>query len=343
MNFFSFCRLCPGDRSKTVIKLKENPAIFTLDHTKDKGRDFLCHLELEVPSIDYGFHVYLAEMNLLGSEEDDCKEDFIQFGRDDLFVTTFRSHLYCGQRAHVNSTDKEGFYKSYDRRHMRLYVEERDYEMDFWIKLKAKNLAVSNFKRNLTVVVTPFKKYCSARDKKYVKCKNTSKCVKRDWICDGAVNCAWPDGDVPTDELNCDSYSHYGYANESEGSGIFKPSNIPIVIVALIVVIGVFVAFVIFCRTFVRSVKRPISTSPPSPVSSRRRDRRRATSDESEATRLNPPSAPRWPGEGSSSADSSSAPSAPQRMEMPPTYEEAVTVRDEQDLPSNPPPYSPTA
>ncbi len=52
--------------------------------------------------------------------------------------------------------------RSYNGRKIRFYVEEKDREMDFLLKLSGKVKAP----RNLTVVVTVFKKKCHSTDKK---------------------------------------------------------------------------------------------------------------------------------------------------------------------------------
>lgn len=52
------------------------------------GQEFKCHLELYLPSSSYGFSVFIEEMSLSGSSLSGCNEDYVQFGRDILFVTT---------------------------------------------------------------------------------------------------------------------------------------------------------------------------------------------------------------------------------------------------------------
>ncbi len=339
--------VCPRDRSKHVIKLNANrPAIFYLESELDPDMEFLCHLELEAPSVEFGFHVYIAEMNLLGSEQDgNCRRDFVQFGRDDYFITTHRSNPYCGQRRPLNVTGGHArdVFGAYDKQHLRLYVENRDYEMDFWLKLSGDR--PSDFRRNLTVVVTVFKKFCDQRgDRLYARCKNSNVCVKRDLFCDGFVNCAWPDGDVPTDELNCENFNYNSFTFKTDSSsGVFSVKNVPILIVGAIVVIGLCVAFVIALKTFLRSVKRPLTPETPT-----HRERHRYAEEALELnpprpTRMVPPTAPTDP----ASSPSATAPST----ELPPSYDEVVSRQQSvngdgdqhRQLPADPPPYSPTA
>ena len=38
------------------------------------------------------------------------------------------------------------------------------------------------------------------------KCPHTSHCIRREFFCDGRVNCAWPNAEEGgTDEVNCDA------------------------------------------------------------------------------------------------------------------------------------------
>ncbi len=52
--------------------------------------------------------------------------------------------------------------RSYDGRKIRFYVEEKDREMDFLIRLDGQTAAP----RNLTIVVTVFKKACQSTDRR---------------------------------------------------------------------------------------------------------------------------------------------------------------------------------
>ena len=58
---------------------------------------FSCHLELFLPSSLYGFSIFIEEMSLGGSQGGGCRRDYLQFGRDILFLTTHKSRKYCGE------------------------------------------------------------------------------------------------------------------------------------------------------------------------------------------------------------------------------------------------------
>ena len=44
-----------------------------------------------------GFFVYFDTMSLAEEQEGDCEDDYVQFGRDILFITSHRSNKFCGQ------------------------------------------------------------------------------------------------------------------------------------------------------------------------------------------------------------------------------------------------------
>ena len=70
---------------------------------------FSCHLELFLPSSLYGFSIFIEEMSLGGSQGGGCRRDYLQFGRDILFLTTHKSRKYCGQvEPPVSTQRKEG-------------------------------------------------------------------------------------------------------------------------------------------------------------------------------------------------------------------------------------------
>ena len=192
--------------------------------------------------------------------------------------------------------------------------------MDFWIKLDGSEPLYS---RNLSIVVTVFKKRCSSNDRHYQKCSGTDFCIRKELFCDSRTNCAWPNGDIPTDEMKCD---------EKSSGGSLAPANIPIIIIVIIVVIGILMVFFIALKTFYRSVKRPP-----------REERRRGGAERSEAleigsTLLTHP-------EGQTSAPPSAPPDDPGGREFPsapPTYEEAQRHNVLREQISQPPPYTET-
>ena len=152
---------------------------------------FNCHLEVVVPSSSYGFSVFIEEMNLSGSSVAGCSEDYVQFGRDILFVTTHKSRKYCGQVELPVAKVEQGvasFTFPWTPLTKRIYAEEEDKEMDIWIQVRTHMTQ----DKSLTLVVTPFKKSCGSRDRLYQQCRYSTKCVRKELFCDGRINCAWP-------------------------------------------------------------------------------------------------------------------------------------------------------
>ena len=70
----------------------------------------------------------------------------------------------------------------------RIYTEEIDKDMDVWLKVTNGQ----GWPKSLTLVVTPFKKFCGSKDVEYRQCRYSTKCVRKELFCDGRVNCAWP-------------------------------------------------------------------------------------------------------------------------------------------------------
>ena len=131
-----------------------------------------------------------------------CLTDFVQFGRDILFVTTHLSRKYCGDVQQPVSTDIGGVTKlqlAGSNLDTRIYREESDREMDIWIHINSPDGGQDD--RTLTMVVTPFKKTCSRKDSHYRKCGFRSSCVRKELFCDGRINCAWPDKE-PRGKIN---------------------------------------------------------------------------------------------------------------------------------------------
>ena len=85
-----------------------------------------------------------------------------------------------------------------------MYVEERDNEMDLFIYMSKRHITTRP--RYLKMTVTVIKKNCGAKNPFYRQCPHTSHCIKREFFCDGRVNCAWPNAEAGgTDETNCDT------------------------------------------------------------------------------------------------------------------------------------------
>ena len=91
----------------------------------------------------------------------------------------------------------------------RMYVEEKDSEMDVWIKISKRGLERQpqpRTSRNFNMTVTVIKKNCGDKNPFYRRCQNTQHCIRREFFCDGRVNCAWPDAEAGgTDEIKCDA------------------------------------------------------------------------------------------------------------------------------------------
>ena len=69
--------LCGKNREKKSLQLRGVAHQFTLNGTK---LNFLnCHLELELPSKNFGFAVFIESMKFDTTKG--CKQDFVQFGR----------------------------------------------------------------------------------------------------------------------------------------------------------------------------------------------------------------------------------------------------------------------
>jgi len=198
-------KVCSSNGSKTRLNMKQEVvSVFTFNSSFVQGNSFKCHLELYLPSSSYGFSVFIEEMALSGSSMSGCSEDYLQFGRDILFVTTHLSKKYCGEVEIPVPRTQNGvvrFEFPFTPLARRIYNEEEDREMDIWMNINTKNVE-ENLYKTLTLVVTPFKKSCASRDSLYQQCRFSTKCVRRELFCDGRVNCAWPYVE-PADEVHC--------------------------------------------------------------------------------------------------------------------------------------------
>jgi hypothetical protein len=103
--------------------------------------------------------------------------DYVQFGRDVLFVTNFQSQKYCGLRPKRDLIRKDEN-EAAEIGKPRLYVEENDREMDIWLTVKMSEDSEEWRPRNLTLVVTVFKPGCGSKDNYFRACPNTQNCVR---------------------------------------------------------------------------------------------------------------------------------------------------------------------
>ena len=131
-------------------------------------------------------------MKLSGTKE--CEDDYVQFGRDILFITSFRSKKYCGvingSFPTTNKSSKAELPISVTPMSKRIYSESSDQEMDIWVKMTVPSPMATQ--KTLSLVVTPFKKSCSSTNTSYQKCGKSGQCVRTQLFCDGTVNCALP-------------------------------------------------------------------------------------------------------------------------------------------------------
>jgi len=196
-------KLCKADGGKVGLVISDVVSSFYLNSSLVPGETFSCHIEMVVRSSNTGFFVYFEEMYLSEPTISGCTEDFVQFGRDILFVTSHLSRKYCGRMEKVGMSrcDKNRTEHS-PILHLdqRIYSEERDREMDIWIRVTLPKDSANA--KTLSLVVTPFKKSCTYSDLQYRKCGNTHRCIRKELFCDGQINCA-TQGNSPQDEKNC--------------------------------------------------------------------------------------------------------------------------------------------
>ena len=75
----------------------------------------------------------------------ECQDDYVQFGRDILFITSHRSNKYCGviegtvQTPPPNASIEDT--QSITPLDKRIYSESSDQEMDVWVKMTVPSTA----------------------------------------------------------------------------------------------------------------------------------------------------------------------------------------------------------
>lgn len=208
-------KLCPPDGRKVRMRQEENVSSFQLNSSLVPGHVFNCHLELVLTQPDSGFFVYFDWMSLEQEVDGECEEDYVQFGRDILFITSHRSNKFCGNiegspvvppismSSNVSSEDssaaKGANITPLDKR---IYSEHSDTEMDIWIKVTVPQPGEGHKPKTLSLVVTPYKKSCTPHDRRYKRCGASKHCIRSELFCDGTVNCA-VNTKVPQDENGC--------------------------------------------------------------------------------------------------------------------------------------------
>ena len=278
---YDIAKDCPTS-GKRELSINTGAAILYINENVEatykilKRRDITCHFELETLSKDYGFHIYFDEMNIDAStiNEDNNKcnvnannnkcKDYVQFARDVVIFDTYHSCKYCGYREKIHY--ESAVYEDYNRikkQGKRLYIEgSADGEMDVYFKMSKQSDRTNNFNRTIRIIATIYKKSCKHNDQIWKQCDHTNQCVKRDFFCDRYPNCAWPHGEIPTDELECDGYA---VTIERHG-GHTMASRIPVIIIVTIIGIGCFVLiFIVVRRCFkvYRVMQLPARPKPP--------------------------------------------------------------------------------
>jgi len=204
-------RFCRRDGSKQEIPVYQSrPQIYTFNSTVTTL--FQCHLELELSAVNrrgVGFTTYFDNLNIVQST--DCSYgDYVQFGKDVLFITSYKSQKFCKKTSMMSGgAGASG----------RVHKQEGN-EMDIWIQLQPGH-------KELTLIITPFVG-CSTSNSKYKLCPNSSECVKTDLFCDGAINCA--NGGLDEDLRFCPHIVEPGGVTES-------PLGIPFIIVICVGVV----------------------------------------------------------------------------------------------------------
>lgn len=211
----------------------------------------------------------------------------------------------------------------------------------YFNELTTKGLSRANYDfnpspRRLKITVTVIKKDCGVHHPYYRQCSHTDHCIRREFFCDGRINCAWPDAEHGgTDEVNCDAEDEpYRGPFNSRGA-----SNIPLVIVMIIIATAFIVVMVIFGKKFfvvfcknneLRRQSTPSSTQfNELPPSSRRRP--------AVAASVVLPAEPNEHTPALAATSSDDAPSAP------PSYEEVIKDNPgilSRGVPLAPPSYS---
>ena len=237
--------LCRGSREKVSLDLNNQAHVFIFNTT---NKELLtCHLELHLHADTLGFAVFTEVMKLESTK--DCTKDFVQFGRDFLLFTSHKSAKKCGTieptkrilRDDGSLYDIE--YKGTTHQ-AREYIEAVDKEMDIWLSIHPPRSGQA--RKELKLIVTPFKKSCLVSDHYYRKCPGTDKCIKQELFCDGVINC---DG-APKDEQE-----EYCLFSSTLGNGDIILSIPIIILIVVFSIVGLmFLIFII--KLFTLAMKR---------------------------------------------------------------------------------------
>lgn len=186
--FHRLDEVCHDTGRKVRMALGDSVHVFTYNSSFSQQKSVKCHLELAVINSLWGFSVYIQQISLdspgVGGECDN--DNYLQFGRDVLFVTTHLSNKLCDNKTVIKD---------------RQYTEIEDTEMDVWLVVTNKNIRMH---QNVVIVVTPVYKTSQCKNKvgSVHMCGNGQYCINRQLRCDGRVNCIHRDG-RNTDETGC--------------------------------------------------------------------------------------------------------------------------------------------
>lgn len=262
-------KMCSANGSKVRSNIGTEVNVFTFNSSTLPGLApsvFSCHLELVLPSTLYGFSVFIEEMSLGGSQGGVCRRDYLQFGRDILFLTTHKSRKYCGEVEPPVSTVREEGVTSFQFPTTplanRIYSEEDDMEMDVWLQIELSEPVPD---KSLTLVVTPFKKSCASRDLLYRQCRYSTKCVRKELFCDGRINCAWPYSE-PADEVYCRESAEPQVA-------AWSVTDLPVILLVVLVLLGLLLGLLCALRRFSRHEEKITASVVPNSRQIRGRDR----------------------------------------------------------------------
>jgi len=167
-----------------IIFQLANPSSALQKNIRDKRE--ICEIQIEAPDDDYGIMAYVEVMHMRQSTKDGSCVDYLQFGRSDAipFVTLRKSKRLCGEmNGKKRLSDGYGFV-------------EPEGSLLVWIAFGGRRRTQywpDISKVNLTLVVTAYKKTCSASEgDKFRSCDPFSKnrdCIRKDFFCDRHFNC----------------------------------------------------------------------------------------------------------------------------------------------------------
>ena len=216
--------ICKADFKEVDLPLRTTATVFQLYvEPGSLKQDFRCHIEVHTLK-DFGFHVFLAELNLRYSDGNSC-EDYVQFGRDVKVFSTHKSEKYCSRRPALEDLRGERA-PSHP-----FYAMEKDDVPDFWVNIAA---GAWPHPRNLTVVITPVKLRTSREDPHYRRCPGTEVGVRNELFCDSVPNCVVPSTASTDDETDC-------FDESLEGGNTLLTVVVPILVVLVVLVVVVIV------------------------------------------------------------------------------------------------------